>query len=108
MVDDKRMTLITATDRLDRTMKNCLNSWKNQFAIGAGKLQALSPLAIISRGYSAVYSQSHTLIKSVKDVEINDTVKLLVSDGEIEAKVTDVTKKRKKRTVSHEREKNEL
>ena len=107
MVDDKRMTLITATDRLDRTMKNCLNSWKNQFAIGAGKLQALSPLAIISRGYSAVYSQSHTLIKSVKDVEINDTVKLLVSDGEIEAKVTDVTKKRKKRTVSHEREKNE-
>lgn len=106
MVDDKRMMLITSTDRLDRSIKNCLNGWKNQLAVKAGKLQALSPLAVISRGYSAIYDQDNAIVKSVNDVHRDDTVKLLLSDGELQAKVTDIAKKRKKRTVSNEREKN--
>lgn len=106
MVDDKRMMLIASTDRLDRSIKNCLNGWKNQLAVKAGKLQALSPLAVISRGYSAIYDQDNAIVKSVNDVNKDDTVKLLLSDGELQAKITDIAKKRKKRTVSNEREKN--
>lgn len=106
MVDDKRMMLIASTDRLDRSIKNCLNGWKNQLAVKAGKLQALSPLAVISRGYSAIYDQDNAIVKSVNNVHKDDTVKLLLSDGELQAKITDIAKKRKKRTVSNEREKN--
>ena len=106
MVDDKRMMVIASTDRLDRSIKNCLNGWKNQLAVKAGKLQALSPLAVIFRGYSAIYDQDNAIVISVNDVNKDDTVKLLLSDGELQAKITDIAKKRKKRTVSNEREKN--
>ena len=62
-----------------------LNNFKNQ----VNKLDGLSPLKTLSRGYSVVTKDSKVLSK-VKDFEKNDKINIKVSDGEISAIVDEV------------------
>ncbi|MCM1114431.1 MAG: exodeoxyribonuclease VII large subunit [Clostridium sp.] len=55
----------------------------------AGKLDALSPLAVISRGY-AVATDGSNIIKSVKTIQIGDKFKLKLSDGTMNCTVDEV------------------
>jgi len=56
-----------------------------------GKLDALSPLTILARGYSIVKSiDDKQIIKSVKDTEINDKIKVNLADGDLECTINNV------------------
>lgn len=57
----------------------------------AGKLHALSPLQVLSRGYS-IARRGETVIQSVNDVAIGDEITLRVRDGEIGCHATTKTK----------------
>ncbi len=53
-----------------------------------GKLDTLSPLAIMSRGYSIVRNiENGIVLKSVKDAHIGDSVEISVTDGKINCTV---------------------
>jgi exodeoxyribonuclease VII large subunit len=52
-------------------------------------LEALSPLKIMERGYSLAYSEDGELLKSAKQVNIKETVRINLSDGMITCKVMD-------------------
>ena len=47
----------------------------------------VSPLATIARGYSITRDKQGQMIKSTKDINIADTIKVEISDGVIDAKV---------------------
>jgi len=52
------------------------------------QLDALSPLKVMSRGYSLVYDESEKkLIKSVQDLQLGDVVKVKVADGQLDCQV---------------------
>jgi exodeoxyribonuclease VII large subunit len=53
-------------------------------------LHALSPLRIMERGYSIAYLKEKELVKSTKQVKINDTVQIQLSDGTLMCRVEDV------------------
>ena len=59
-----------------------------RFANLAGKLDALSPLGVIARGYAVVYRDGKTVTRA-GDVAVGDKLTLRMSDGEIPAIVTD-------------------
>jgi len=60
------------------------------FSAHAGKLDAVSPLATLSRGYSiALKLPGKTLVRSVNDVEKMDEVQIIVNDGKIRCDVKD-------------------
>ena len=50
-----------------------------------GKLDSLSPLKVVDRGYSLITNKEGQLIKSVTQVQKNDTITLQVTDGKIQA-----------------------
>lgn len=54
-----------------------------------GKLDSLSPLAVVDRGYS-ITTKNKKVIKSIKDVQISDLIEVRVSDGRIEAEVKNI------------------
>ncbi len=59
-----------------------------------GKLDALSPLAIIERGYSICSRLPEgEIVRSVKDISVGDALKILLSDGEA---VSEVKEKKEK------------
>jgi len=47
-----------------------------------GKLDALSPLAILERGYSICSRPDGKVIRSVEDISVGDALKVLFTDGE--------------------------
>ena len=51
------------------------------------KLDALSPLKTLTRGYSVVQNESGKVIKSVNDVKKEEKLDLTLSDGKINVTV---------------------
>ena len=49
----------------------------------AAKLNALSPLAILSRGYSICYDQSRKIVKDVQQVEPGDQIQVKLAHGKL-------------------------
>lgn len=51
------------------------------------KLDGLSPLKTLSRGYSIVQNKEEKVIKSVNDVKSGDKINLILTDGNVDAQV---------------------
>ncbi len=75
---------------LNKDIKSIVMINKHRLEINAGKLHGLSPLVKLSSGYAHVADSSHKTIKSVKNVAVNDTVTISVTDGVIESVVTKI------------------
>ncbi len=86
-INEKRLYVDHVCKMLENAMNTQLNEKQQQFDLMVSKLDALSPLKTISRGYSVAKSKSGDVIKSVKQTSIGDDITLVVSDGEIEAVV---------------------
>lgn len=52
-------------------------------------LENKSPMNILKKGYSLTYNEGGNIIKSVGDININDTIKVKLCDGELSARVID-------------------
>ncbi|WP_026584289.1 exodeoxyribonuclease VII large subunit [Bacillus sp. J33] len=75
---------------LNRAMANIFTAKEKDFARALSTLEALSPLKIMDRGYSLAYTEKETLIKTVANINIDDQIKVKVSDGTINCRVTDI------------------
>ncbi len=92
IVDDRRMYLMNLDTRLENAMKYNLSLKKEAFARYTSKLEALNPMSVISRGYSAIFDENGTLIKSVDQVKLGDTLNFKTIDGSVSAEVKGKTK----------------
>ena len=88
-IQNSRQELSNAYEKIVNSMNLRLNDEKNKLSVLSGKLNALSPLAVLSRGYSITYNNKKSVM-SVNDIKVNDNIKVKVTDGEILATVTDV------------------
>ncbi len=86
-IDDKRMLLMSLSRELDNAALSKLEREKHRFLRLSSVLEALSPLKIISKGYSAVFTDDGELVKSVDGVTVGQKVHFKVSDGNIDATV---------------------
>ncbi len=62
--------------------------FRQQFATTAAKLDALSPLKVLSRGYAMMQNQEGSVIRSVKDIKKAESVQITMIDGVVSADVT--------------------
>jgi exodeoxyribonuclease VII large subunit len=53
-----------------------------------GQLQALSPLAILDRGYALVFDSSGSLVKDAAQLKVGDEISAKLAKGVIDSKVT--------------------
>ena len=73
-----------------RCIERILEVRTSQFREWAGKLDAVSPLGTLSRGYSiALKLPDKKTVRSINDVEKNDDILILVNDGKIKCDVND-------------------
>ena len=79
--------------RLDNNVKEITNSIKlkqkdseKKFGLIVSKLDALSPLKTLSRGY-AIIEKENNIVKSYNDLKNGDIVKLILTDGKKDAKI---------------------
>ncbi|MDA7027001.1 exodeoxyribonuclease VII large subunit [Bacillus sp. CLL-7-23] len=74
------------TNRLKRNMNVELKQIHSQFQTILGKLNALSPLEVMNRGYSLTYKENG-LIKSIEQVQENDDILVKLKDGTLTCSV---------------------
>lgn len=72
----------------NKTMNNYLEQKSLRLYSQMDKLSLVNPLEIMKRGYGLPYNGNGELIKSVKNVNIDDTIHLKVADGELIGKVS--------------------
>jgi len=98
ILDEKKTRLLMESTRFDTAIKLLLSNKRAVFEKTVSKLEALNPLSVLLRGYSAVFCENGTLVKSTEDVSVGDSVILRTSDGTINATVTETEKTPKPNT----------
>ena len=70
-------------------MDNSIKNKSMEFSKAASTLEALSPLKVLSRGYSYVEGEEGRLVSSVRNVKIGDMLYITLKDGKVTANVKD-------------------
>ena len=89
-IDDRRMALGVAEDKLYNRITFLLERKKSALAGKTAKLDAMNPLSVLSRGYGAAFAQDGTVIRSAAQVEKGSDISLMLSDGTVRATVYDI------------------
>jgi exodeoxyribonuclease VII large subunit len=80
----------------DRFLRNgplAFRQAKERQAQAAARLQALSPLGVLARGYSVVQRGDGALVRTSRDVATGDDVRIRFQDGRATARITGVETK---------------
>jgi exodeoxyribonuclease VII large subunit len=77
----------TIVKSLEKEMNQRLKEKQMAFQSIISKLDALSPLKIMERGYGLVYNQSQQLVKSVEQVQPGEFVTVNLKDGHLDCQI---------------------
>ncbi len=77
--------------RLDAGATRIVDRRRLELASAGGRLDALSPLATLRRGYAVVRRDSGATLRSVGDVSARDAINVVLSDGTVHARVEGAT-----------------
>lgn len=88
-VERKSQSFEKINTKMTQLIENKLERNKNNFALKVAKLDNLSPLKIMSRGYSIAFKDNES-IKNVNQVKENDNITVKVSNGTIQCTVNDI------------------
>jgi len=84
LIDDRRQQLDDTVERLHEQMRHTLSLERERVHGVALQLHSLSPLLTIARGYAVVRRErDQTIVTSVGQVQVGDTLMLQVQDGQI-------------------------
>lgn len=86
-LDRKSKDLQLLQNRLVSAQERTIAGSNARFVSLVAKLDAMSPLKVLSRGYAMAQREDGTLLRSVKQAAPNDTITVSVSDGKITASV---------------------
>lgn len=87
VIDDKRMALLTEERMLHEKMQAVLQRKGASLGEKAAKLGALNPLAVLARGYAAVFDEQNKVIQNTEGVKVGDDIMLAMADGKLSATV---------------------
>ena len=93
LLDGKRMNVLYCSEKLMRRASDICNDEKIKLARTVSKLEALNPLGIISRGYSAVTDGDGEVIRSVRQLSKGQNISVRFADGEAKATVMETNVK---------------
>lgn len=95
MIADKRMELIRISEKTDALMLKKLDKAFAELSVVSSRLEALSPLSVLARGYGVVSDENGNLIKNIENIEIGKKLKLKLNGGTAEAEVIGIKKEKR-------------
>lgn len=91
-LNDQRLRLDYTHRRLSAASVDLVNRNRQQFVRLTSKLDAMSPLKVLGRGYSVALNENGKLVKSVKTVKSGERLTVQIEDGKILTQVQEVIK----------------
>lgn len=85
-----RSTVERRADRLAGAMRSLIQSRRSLLGVAAGRVNALSPLSILERGYAVPLGEGRKVLRQVADFREGGEFTLRVVDGRVQCRTTDV------------------
>lgn len=85
----KRQTLQLLKNRLVSAQTQSVDRKKRRFVEQTAKLDAMSPLKVLTRGYAMAQTEDGNVLKSVSQVEAGEHIRISLADGDLSATVTE-------------------
>ena len=89
-LEQRRKNLELLKNKLISNQNQQINSAKARYIAMTSKLDAMSPLKVLTRGYAMAQREDGTVLRSVSQVETGDPITISVSDGRLCASVTEI------------------
>jgi exodeoxyribonuclease VII large subunit len=87
-VRDRERTVDEWGERLQRAMLKRVQLARKSVEVSAGKLESLSPLNVLARGYSLTRTlPERHVVRSVEQAQVGDAVEIVLHDGTLTARV---------------------
>ncbi|MBQ1989383.1 MAG: exodeoxyribonuclease VII large subunit, partial [Clostridia bacterium] len=90
LIERKSQSVDKLRERIADLMSEKMQKSENRLMNNLARLDALSPLKILSRGYAAVTDAKGDTVNSVSELGEGDALNLRMIDGQIECKVTKI------------------
>lgn len=90
---DKKIAVDNCLNRIFLSMNRIQQEFEHKYALLVTRLDASSPLNIMSRGYSIARKADGTIIKTIDAVNIGESIETVTKDGFILSAVTDVKRR---------------
>ncbi|MBD3346143.1 MAG: exodeoxyribonuclease VII large subunit [Chitinivibrionales bacterium] len=87
MITDSRQTMDDLRYRQAHALSLAFRHLRNRFSTAGAQLQALSPLAVLGRGYSVVTKEDGTTVKDASQISQGEDVRLRFKESEARAKI---------------------
>lgn len=87
IINDNYLKIDSYVKELENNLKKDVKEYKEKYIKLISKLDALSPLKTLSRGYSIVSKEDGKIIKSTKSLNAGDLINLRLLDGNKSAKI---------------------
>ena len=92
-VNNMKEDLSSLQEELDDSIKDYISEDQRLIKSYSDRLEALSPLKVLERGFSITQGKDGKLITSIKDTEKGDSVVTILKDGAIISTVEEVEEK---------------
>lgn len=89
-LDRKAVDLARLKERLGSAQLRCIDRNRQRYVALTAKLDAMSPLKVLSRGYAMTEKVRGEVIRSVTQISAGDSVEVTLSDGSFTASVNEV------------------
>ncbi len=86
---ENRMRLVEQEEKLHHLMEIRLSQEQHRYTVCLEKLKALNPLSKLEQGYAYVQKEDGRTVTGVGEVSIGEKLQISVTDGTIDAAVTD-------------------
>lgn len=89
-LDQKRKGLELLMSRLVSGQIRIVDGKNRQFVALTAKLDAMSPLKVLTRGYAMTQKDGGEVIKSIRQISRGDIIRVTLNDGKFSASVTEM------------------
>ena len=86
----RRKALELLKSRVYTSEMQLIHRHKQRFVAATAKLDAMSPLKVLTRGYAMVQNEAGDVVRSVKKTQSGEVLQISFSDGSVTATVTEI------------------
>jgi len=94
-IEQREKNLQLLKNRLISAQSNGINRSHARFIAAVSKLDAMSPMKVLTRGYSMAQTERGEVLRSVQQTKIGDNIIISLSDGQLTAAVTGIKEEAK-------------
>ena len=87
-IDEKRMALDYLVNRFQHVGEKVLTAGQHRLANAAARLDAMSPLKVLGRGYAIALREDGSAVRRAADLAVGDSVSVRFAEGKANCEVT--------------------